>query len=339
MIKNLLKAPLVALFYSAILYLSFLIFPINNAAAQELHISAPFEFMPVFIFSLLAAVFTALILESSIKKNLFTAISIFTALAGCTWFILFLEPMLFGRSVYGIPVKESIAAFITVLACSLLFIVLSMLVFKYPQNKDNASKYKVKFLGLSVKLICSPVIFAIIFFTSWYFFFWKFDYVREFLNSPENSTTFISAVVNMLLYNSGSFIAALLKGFSLTLFSIPLLVCLPHKKVILFIVNLLTYSSASVLYLSPAVAVPPDVRLRLFMYNIILCAVFSLIASLLLSTSTVKAGSQLQGKTAPKSSVMANPSKAKPQEPRQRITAKDATGTIRSTMQGTTSVK
>ncbi len=291
----LLKTPLTAIIFAAVWQFSAAFFPISESFGE---ITAAFA-MPLSGYAFMLALgfwlslVTALIMGGG-NPGIKSALMVFGSFLLTQAAAPALSDAVRGeatRSMTRGDVLLDAAAF----TCGMLFLtVMALLLFKPAEPATTQAqakpepKYKIKKLDLIIKIVVLPIIYSIFYFISWYFFLWRNQDARLHYGGPEDSVSFVEAVVAMLLTDIGHLSIALLAGIIITAGLLPTLLLLPGKRLLYILTSVMLLAGPAVKMLIPSPVMPEEVRYSLLLEHLILAVVFGALAGIMLHLSVRK---------------------------------------------------
>lgn len=292
---NLAKAPLVGVFYGAMLWFIISLLPRSAAYAEA---AAAFT-MPVSgqLFLLVAAVVFAAacaVAFSGARRGgiPFVAMLALTA-CGVQWAAPLLRQLLLGETTGVMTGGDTLFELLGGCAMTILALVLAALLYKTPDKATPGgkppaeTKYKLGVLGLVIRLLVLPFIFFLLYYLLWYFLFWRVDAAREFFGRAEK-LNFMGEIIAILVDRGREAAVTLLVGLAYALFSLPLLFQMQGKRVLFIATNTLLYLTAALRYLIPTPVMPDAVRMAHLPETGLLLLLYGVITGLLLHTAFAK---------------------------------------------------
>lgn len=285
---NLAKSPLIALFYAALLHFISLFLPLSDMYGSIMYSFGPETplsgYLFLFLYCLWIAAAAALVFAATEKLGFGAALLLLPASLGLQWIV----PM-FWQFIDGEPsgvmtqsdtlmraIQGCLATLIILLLCTLLYT-------KKPTERPAAKpgKYKLRILRFIIFLLVLPIIYSLLHFILGYVLAWRNDAVRLYLRGGDNNGI-MDMIINMLLHAGRYALYALLKGLLIALFSLPLMLLLPGKRVLYIVANIMLCLSGAILYLLPNPTIPDDVSLTLFIANAVILTVYGGLSAFLL---------------------------------------------------------
>ncbi len=285
---NLSKTPLLAIVYGSFFSFAMLFIPYSQTYREALNgFTMPMMGNLMLVaFGLWSAVIAA-ILYSSVKVKGLTPIWFILTFTGIQWFLPYLQQLMFGQPTGKMTLPDTLFQVLVGFGSTVLLIVLCMLLYQTPENQVNG-KYKVKTLGLVIRLIVLPFIFMVLYFITWYFLAWRNGAVREYYQPGASDNGFVAVMIDLLLYRANRVPFSLLLGLLYSAFSLPLLFILEGKRTLFISTTTMLFLSGAVLNLIPSAVVPGDVRLAELIQYSVLLLVYGVLSGIILYTSLQK---------------------------------------------------
>jgi hypothetical protein len=284
--SNLAKAPLVAVFYAALLYFSEVFLPLSDAYGQALYDFAPSVTWTghlILIGYALLICAVAAVVTATVEKGGFGALVL---MLPAFWGQMLVAPV-FQQLFLGEPSgtlsrSDLLWRIAQGAACSLLMLVLCTLLFprNTPASPPARGKLNLVFLPLYVVVVL-PLAYFLLHFVLGYFLGWRNDAVRIFYQGGADGGV-LALIINMLLDAPRYALFALAKGFLTAAFTVPLLFLMPGKRLFIIMVNVLLNLSGALFYLLPSPAMPADAALPHFIAGGAVAVLYGALAAFLL---------------------------------------------------------
>lgn len=327
---NLAKAPVVGIFYAALVYYLAAFLPRGEAYAASLaEFSLPlFGLLMLLACAVVPAVIYALVFSSAKKGGVGLLIPLVFAACGLQFAAPAFRQLLLGEATGTMTLRDTLFVLLGKCVATILALVLSMLLFKTAAEPARApgappppeQKYKLSILGIIIRMLVLPVIFTVAYYLLWYHLCWKADAVREFYASPELEP-FMKTIIDILVSHGKEVLVTLLNGLVYAAFSLLLLFKMQGKRVLYIVVNTLFCLTGAIAYLVPDPIMPVAVqRAHLFETGALLLVYGALSAVLLYTAFRRVDAAPAPGKTVPQ----AAPAQAKGAAPKPAAAAAKA---------------
>ena len=295
MLGNLAKSPLAALIYASLLHFIAVFLPFSEPYSQVL---IPFEqetsifghlMLPAY--SLFIAAAAAIAFFAVEKTGLRALLSLLPVFLGYQWIIPLAGPLFLGEPTGVLTQWDIIMRLVQGCAGTITLILLCMLLFtpKHPEQAASDPKAadpktpekkargrglrKLRLPRLTGFMLALPFIYIILYFLLGYFLGWTSEAVRVYYNGGENRGL-MDMLITMLLEQPQYVGVALLRGLMLVLFSLPLMLLLPLKRLMFIILNVMLYLCGALLYILPDPLMPDGVRITHLIVNAAVLAVY-----------------------------------------------------------------
>ncbi|MCL2056876.1 MAG: hypothetical protein FWH02_06635 [Oscillospiraceae bacterium] len=353
MVKNLIKAPLLAIFFAALLFVAGEFIPYSEeylAAAAESGFSAGlFGAVCLLGFALFIAAVMAAGYAGAEKAGIKTALSLSVPLIGAAWAVPAAQSLLYPENAGVHSRGDAVISGGFYIACTVLAVVLFLINYKtkappedtapvnpkIPKPREPIITYKLNAVQLIVKVVVSPLIFTVLFLFSWYFLFWSVDAVRAFYGGTEENLKFLGTMATVFQEMDWMVMLALVQGLAYTLLSLPLLFLFKAKRVLYIVLTVLMYLTGVVWMYVPSPLMPDPVRLWGCIHMAALLIVYGTLMALLLSmcfTKNVELPPE-EPKPVKKGRRPAAPANSEP-DVLPGVSAKNAAGVVSNTISG-----
>ncbi len=285
--SNLAKAPLVAVFYAALLHFSEVFLPLSTPYAETLYAFAPgvspLRHLILVGYALLIYAIAAII-AATVEKGGFGALLL---MLPAFWGQMLVAPvfqhLFLGEPSGTLSRGDLLWRMAQGAICSLLMLVLCMLLFPKKTPVSPAAKGKVNLLFMLLYImVVLPLAYFLFHFVLGYFLGWRNDAVRIFYQGGADGGV-LALIINMLLDAPRYAFFALTRGVLVAAFTVPLLFLMPGKLLLIITVNVLLNLSGALFYLLPSPAMPADAALPHFIAGGVTAVLYSALAAFLLS--------------------------------------------------------
>lgn len=309
MVGNLAKSPLAAIFFGALFwFVAAGPLPYSQAyrEATAAFILPLAGYLYLIVFALWTTVLFALVFSNTRARGVRLILPATAASWGLQWGIPLLQQLIHGESTGAVAKTDTLLWLASGCVCTALLLALLLFLYKLPERPSlpagkappPPAKYRIKVLGLIIRMLLLPVIFMVMYYLLWYFLLWRSDTVREFYGGAEK-LGFMAEIIRILIERGFEVVVVLIKGLAYAAFSLPLLFLLSEKRGIFLIANVMFYLSGALFYLIPSPFMPQAVRLPHFIEGAALCAAYGVAAGFLLHTSLKRENAPAAAKAAP----------------------------------------
>lgn len=291
---NLAKAPLLSLFYAAMLWFVMALLPQSPfllEAASEFQM--PISGLLLLIACVLLAVVAWAIAFSGEKNGgALWLILLAVSSLGLQWIAPSLRLLLLQGDPSGAMTRTDTLFFIAG-GCIAGLLALGLAIFLYktaasaaPAKADAHPKpvYKVHVLGLIIRLLVLPIVYFSLYYLSWYFLFWRVEAARQF-HGAEEKLNFMGEFIRILINQGGQAAGTLLIGLVYALLCLPLLFRMQDRRGSYIATVTLLCLSGAAFYLIPSPVMPAAVRMAHLAETGAVMLVYGAGSSLLLHTS------------------------------------------------------
>lgn len=289
---NLAKSPLAAVFYSALFHFIAVFLPFSESYGSLLHSYEP-QISPVRHLLLIAyclwiVVVIALVLWFTEQKKLKSFLLLLPACLGIQWAVPLVQQLALGEVTGTMTQKDTLLHLIqgcgaTLLTLVLCFLLMSQKMTTHTSNTPSPKKYKLKYLRLVIFLLVLPLIYSILQFVLGYFLAWRNDAFRAYYQGGGNQGI-MYMIIEMLLDAPRYAVFSLLRGMLYALFSLPLLVLLPGKRVVYILSQTMLFLSGAFLYVLPNPVMPVPVAVIHLIATAAVLVIYGVLSGYLLHT-------------------------------------------------------
>jgi len=257
MIKTFFKLLLCVIIYTVVFLAAIVLLPHTQEFREMKQPDNPFGFL----FLVINSAFVCFVVYFIIKNSMINGIKLFLISAGAVFFVQSfmtqIETLFFIRAFKGLTafdvtlfmVRDLIALTATV-----------PLMIKFFQNKEIVCEViKVDVKSVIPKFGIIGVIYTIVYMTFGYFVAWQFEALRLFYSGSAEKLSFFGQLVNNVKTNPLIYPFQFIRGLLFSVAILPLLFVINKKKIFVFSVCLVYFSTSTVL-LVPNALFPDMVR-------------------------------------------------------------------------------
>ena len=329
--SNLAKSPLVALFYAALLHFAAVFLPFSESYGNLLHSYEPqippTRYLLMVACCLWMVVAIAIALAATEHIGFKGVLLLLPACLGLVWIVPLAQQLAFGEVSGVMTQKDTLLRLIQGCTSTLLTLLLcALLMAKKPAAPGTppSKKYKLKYLRLAIFLLVLPLIYSLLQFILGYFLAWRDDAFRVYYQAGGNQGI-MHMIIGMLLEAPRYAVFALLRGMLSALFSLPLLLLLPGKRMVYILCHTMLCLSGALLYLMPDPVMPTPVAMTHLIASAVILAVFGGISGYLLHLCVEAPKAAPLPAKAPTTAVKGAPAKADPPTTASKIAALNST--------------
>lgn len=283
---NLARAPIVGVFYAALLWYVAAFLPRSVAYAQSIsEFTMPVTgLLMILVYAVVVAAGYAAVYACARRGGRVLPVLILCAF-GLQITVPSLRLLLLGDPAGIMTGRDVILNLTGRLLATILTLLLCRLLYKpAPGVNAAAPGYKSGKLGLVIRLLVLPVIFCILYYLLWYNLFWRVDAAREFYGAAERQS-FMGEIIDILLYRGNEVLITLLAGLLYAGFSLLLLTCLRGKRVLYIVANTILFVTGALVYLVPDPVMPAEVRFAHLFETGTLMVAYAVVSAVLLSSA------------------------------------------------------
>ncbi|MCL2069179.1 MAG: hypothetical protein FWH00_04690, partial [Oscillospiraceae bacterium] len=235
MVRDLLKTPLLAVFYASFFFLleGFMVngLPVFSESYWE---TAPhygtdlIGYLMLLLWAFLLSVIICLAFHFMQDTKILSLIFLGITIIGYQLIIPAVMPVWYGDRAGILTTADIIFDAARGAVCTVVLIILAVLLIHpgkavNPGGKKAPAEYKIKMPALIARVLALPFIYLVLYLFSWYFLGWRNEAVRAYSEGPEYSESLVTAVVNLLLRDNSVLPVALCVGLLYVLFALPLM--------------------------------------------------------------------------------------------------------------------
>lgn len=282
---NLAKTPLTAALYAGLLWLMHAVLPWSEGyRGVWKEFTMPAWGIGMLIACCLLASIGMAVAYSATRGGVMPSVMLFLTTAGTMWIAPSLPGLLLGEPTGVMSGSDVVFHLAGGCIATALFVVLLTMLWRAEPQASAQAQYKLRPLGLVIRMLILPVIFLVAYYLIWYFLLWRVEAVRVYYGE-EGKLNFMAEIIDILIYKGSQVAVTLLKGFAYALFSLPLLLQLQGKRVLFIASNTLLYLMSGVFYLVPNPVMPDAVRMAHLMETSVLMLLYGVVSGLLLHTA------------------------------------------------------
>ena len=292
---NLAKAPLTAVLYGALLPFVAVLFPYSqgymDTAGAFVMPKTGYAFLVAY--GLWISIGMAIAFANVKGRGIGAALPLIITACGLGWGVPLIRQLMLGEPTGLVSTADTLFWLAAGCVTTILMTFLMMLLFKgeeRPEPKPGAPaqpKYRIHVLGLIIRLLVLPVIFMVLYYLLWYFLLWRTESVREYFGQPE-LRNFMGEIIDILVNRGFTVVVTLIVGLAYALFSLPLLLQLPGKRLMFLVLNAVFYASSALLFLIPSPFMPDAVRMAHLLETGVLLVVYGAVSGILLHTALIR---------------------------------------------------
>ena len=294
---NLAKTPLTAACYAALFYFTLEMLPWSEGFLQKTQgfVMPTTGYLLIIGYGLWVSLALALLWSGANAKGLKLLLPALVSLLGLQWVLPLLRQMLFGEVTGVMTQPDTLLLLAAGCIAGVLLLVLALLLFSggvQAQGKPAlpakaTAKYKIKPLGLIIRVLVLPVIFCVLYFLLYYLLLWPNAAARAYYGGVENQGI-IAEVIYMLLNNARMVPMVLCEGLLAVLCAIPLMMQLQAKRGLYIVVNTMLCASGALLMFLPGPLMQDAVRISHFITFLAIYAPYGAFSAFLLHTGLSK---------------------------------------------------
>ncbi|MGI6404378.1 MAG: hypothetical protein ACOX0K_09290 [Oscillospiraceae bacterium] len=330
---NLAKSPLVAVFYAALLHFTVVFLPFSEHYGSLLHSYepqiSPAQYLLMVAYCLWIVIPIAIVFSAAEPTKLKSFLLLLPTCLGLQWVVPLIQQLAFGEVTGVMTQKDTLLHLMqgcaaTILILFLCFLLMSQKTAAHTPGTSSPKKYKLRYLRLVIVLLVLPFIYSILQFVLGYFLAWRNDAFRAYYQGGGN-LGIMHMIINMLLYAPRYAVFSLLRGMLYALFSLPLLLLLPGKRVVYILCHTMLCLSGAILYLAPSPVMPAPVAVTHLIATAVVLVIYGGLSGYLLHLCVEAPKAAPLPAKAPTTAVKGAPAKADPPTTASKIAALNST--------------